>query len=273
MHAKIKCKGQATRLGRMVEQSRSGTYTQIVYAPSGAKLALMSGLSTLHKAYVPLPGGTMAVYNSSGLAYYRHADWVGSSRLASTPSRTVYFDGSYAPFGEAYANIGTLDLSFTGMNQDTVSNLYDFPGREYGIQGRWPSPDPAGLSAAFLKDPQTLNRYAYVRNSPLRLIDPEGYCPAPAQANNRTLKGWASNHICGSSASSLVLGSMAKGAVTGASEGAFAGFVGGELAGGLAGIPGAILGGFTGAVVGAAGAAIMSAFTAAACDAAGMYGS
>ncbi len=167
-------------LGRMVEQTRSGpAYTEIVYAPSGAKLALMTGLSTLQKGYVPLPGGTMAVYNSSGLAYYRHADWVGSSRLASTPSRTVYFDGSYAPFGEAYASIGTTDLSFTGMNQDTVANLYDFPGREYGIQGRWPSPDPAGLSAVFLKDPQTLNRYAYVRNSPLGLIDPEGYCPAP----------------------------------------------------------------------------------------------
>ena len=164
-------------LGRMVEQNRSGSFTEIVYAPSGAKLALMTG-TTLQKGYVPLSGGTMAVYNSSGLAYYRHADWVGSSRLASTPSRTIYFDGAYAPFGEAYATIGTLDLSFTGMNQDTVANLYDFPGREYGIQGRWPSPDPAGLSAAFLKDPQTLNRYAYVRNSPLHLIDPEGYCPA-----------------------------------------------------------------------------------------------
>ncbi len=122
-----------------------------------------------------------APLNSSGLAYYRHSDWVGSSRLASTPSRTVYFDGAYAPFGEVYANIGTNDFSFTGMNQDTVPNLYDFPGREYGIQGRWPSWDPAGLSAVFTKDPQTLNRYAYVRNSPLHLIDPEEYCPAPAQ--------------------------------------------------------------------------------------------
>ena len=32
--------------------------------------------------------------------------------------------------------------------QDTVSKLYDFPAREYGIQGRWPSPDPSGLSSA-----------------------------------------------------------------------------------------------------------------------------
>ena len=60
------------------------------------------------------------------------------------------------------------------MNQDTVPNLYDFPAREYGIQGRWPSPDPAGLSAVHPRDPQTWNRYAYVRNNPLRLTDPTG---------------------------------------------------------------------------------------------------
>jgi RHS repeat-associated protein len=67
-------------------------------------------------------------------------------------------------------------LNFTGMNQDTASNVYDFPAREYGIQGRWPSPDPAGLAAVNPMDPQTWNRYAYVRNSPLELTDPLGLC-------------------------------------------------------------------------------------------------
>jgi RHS repeat-associated protein len=160
-------------LGRMVEQNRSGVYTEIVYGPGGGKLALMSG-QTLQKAFVPLTGGSTAVYNSSGLAYYRHSDWLGSSRFASTPTRTMYSDGAYAPFGEAYAQSGTADLSFTGMNQDTVPNLYDFAAREYGIQGRWPSPDPAGISSVSSKDPQTWNRYAYVRNSPLHAVDPFG---------------------------------------------------------------------------------------------------
>jgi RHS repeat-associated protein len=158
----------------MVEQNRSNVYSQIVYAPSGGKLAIMSG-QTLQKAFVPLSGGSVAVYNSSGLAYYRHSDWVGSSRFASTPARALYFDGAYAPFGENYAQTGTTDLSFTGMNQDTVSNLFDFPAREYnGIHGRWPSPDPAGIGSLHPGDPQSLNRYAYVRNNPLRLTDPSG---------------------------------------------------------------------------------------------------
>jgi RHS repeat-associated protein len=161
-------------LGRMVEQEKSGVFSEIAYAPTGGKLALMSGQS-LTKAFVPLSGGAVAVYNSSGLAYYRHSDWLGSSRFASTPARALYFDGAYAPFGENYAQTGTTDLSFTGMNQDTVSNLFDFPAREYnGIHARWPSPDPAGMSSVHLRNPQTLNRYAFVHNNPLSYRDPTG---------------------------------------------------------------------------------------------------
>jgi RHS repeat-associated protein len=161
-------------LGRMVERDSSGTYTQVVYAPVGGKLAIMSGQS-LQKGFVPLAGGSTAVYNSSGLAYYRHSDWLGSSRFASTPARAMYFDGAYAPFGENYAQSGTTDLSFTGMNQDTVANLFDFPAREYnGIHGRWPSPDPLGRGAVSLQNPQSWNRYAYVLNVPLSNTDPTG---------------------------------------------------------------------------------------------------
>lgn len=160
-------------LGRMVEQVRGSTYSQIVYAPSGRKLAIMQG-QTLVKAFVALPAGATAVYTSAGLNHYRHADWLGSARLGSTPARAVSFNVAYAPFGESYAQSGTPDLSFTGMNQDTVANLYDFPAREYGIQGRWPSPDPAGLLSLRSQDPQSLNRYAYVRNNPLVNIDPTG---------------------------------------------------------------------------------------------------
>jgi RHS repeat-associated protein len=130
---------------------------------------------TIEKAFVPLAGGAVAVYTSSGLAFYRHkeglpgprqgepgrSDWLGSSRFASTPTRTMYSDEAYAPFGEPYAQSGTADLSFTGMNQDTVSGLYDFPAREYATQGRWPSPDPAGIGSVYSTDPQTWNRYAY----------------------------------------------------------------------------------------------------------------
>jgi RHS repeat-associated protein len=159
-------------MGRMVEQNRSGAYTQIYYSPSGFKMLYMNG-SAFVKDTVPLSGGT-AEWWTPTTTYYRHSDWLGSSRLASTTTRTIYYDGAYGPFGEQYAQTGTTDLNFTGMNQDTASNVYDFPAREYGIQGRWPSPDPAGVASVQLNDPQSLNRYGYVRNTPLYLFDPTG---------------------------------------------------------------------------------------------------
>ncbi len=122
-----------------------------------------------------LPGGAKAIYNSTGLAYNRHTDWLGSSRLTSTQSRGLYSGTAYAPFGEQYATSGTADASFTGQDQDTASSLYDFLARRQSpSQGRWISPDPAGRAAVKLANPQSWNRYAYVLNNPLRLIDSTG---------------------------------------------------------------------------------------------------
>jgi RHS repeat-associated protein len=161
-------------LNRIVEQGNGSTFTETVYSPLGAKFGLMNG-QTLVKAFAVLPDGAVAAYTPSGLAYYRHPDWLGSSRLASTPSRTIYADAAYAPFGEAYSQSGATDLSFTGQDQDTVPGLFDFLYREYSsTQGRWVSPDPAGLAATDINDPQSWNRYAYVRNTPLIFVDQTG---------------------------------------------------------------------------------------------------
>ena len=78
----------------------------------------------------------------------------------------MHTDLAYAPFGKLYAQAGTADFSFTGQDQDTVpggiTGPYDFPARQYGPQGRWASPDPAGLGAVDPTNPQSWNRYAYV---------------------------------------------------------------------------------------------------------------
>ena len=169
-------------LGRMVEKAVGSTYTQIVYGPQG-RFATMNG-QTLIGALIPVPG-SQVMYTSASLnttnkiAYYRHADHLGSSRLAATPSGTLYSSTAYAPFGEAYSQSGTTDLSFTGQEQDTVSGIYDFSARNDPVnQGRWIVPDPAGFAAADPAIPQSWNRYAYVINNPLVLIDPTGmdYC-------------------------------------------------------------------------------------------------
>ena len=165
-------------LGRMVEKGSSSPYTQFVYRPSGNTLAVYSPVST--KGTIPLPGGNTAIYSGSGLNYIRHTDWLGSSRLATTWTHTVYSKEAYAPFGEAYNEAGTQDRSFTAQDQDlqmwsSGSGVYDFLFRKHDPSaGRWLSTDPAGWAAADLTNPQSFNQYAYVTNNPTNLVDPLG---------------------------------------------------------------------------------------------------
>jgi RHS repeat-associated protein len=163
-------------LGRLTETANGTTYRQFVYGPTG-KFAEMNG-QTIAKVFTALPGGDQAVYTgSNNLQGYRHSDWLGSSRFESSTTQTRIFDGAYAPFGESYADSGSDDHDFTGQIPGVVSDLYDFPFREYHPkQGRWISPDPAGVAAAHPANPQSWNRYAYVDNEPTTTIDPSGLC-------------------------------------------------------------------------------------------------
>ncbi len=157
--------------------------------------------------------GRMVEQNRSGstsgptLSYFRHPDWLGSSRFASTPSRTMYSDLAYAPFGETYAEAGTVDRSFTGQNQDTIqgstTGLYDFLFREYAQYGRWISPDPAGLGVVDSTNPQTWNRYAYVLNNPLSNVDPLGLYLNVIKPDADTLK-WIGCRVFGFGCANLV---------------------------------------------------------------------
>jgi RHS repeat-associated protein len=181
-------------LGRAVEVDSGGS--QLVYTPLGQRLGFMSG-QTYQKGRVPLVAGAWARYLASGLAVYRHPDWLGSVRLSSTPSQTVYYDGARAPYGEPYAEWGTADHIFTGAYQDTVGDLYDFPFREnHPTQGRWLSPDPAGLAAADPTNPQSLNRYAYVTNNPLAFTDPLGLYAVDFDCLGEDIAGFPMD-ICG----------------------------------------------------------------------------
>jgi RHS repeat-associated protein len=64
---------------------------------------------------------------------------------------------------------------FTGKERDTESGNDYFGARYYASSmGRFISPDPVVITPERLLDPQQLNQYAYVRNSPLTLVDPTG---------------------------------------------------------------------------------------------------
>ena len=168
-------------LGRAVEQSNGSGYTQIVYSPGGQKFAFMNG-TTLKRYMNPLVAGLAAVHNGDGTGWIQQADWLGSSRLGIDTGGHVYYDRAYAPFGEIYSEskLGgatpvTTNRNFTGQTEDTTPGLYDFLLRQASqSQGRWLVPDPAGLAAVDITNPQTWNRYAYVMNNPLSYLDPLG---------------------------------------------------------------------------------------------------
>ena len=62
---------------------------------------------------------------------------------------------------------------FTGKERDTESGLDNFGPRYFGSSfGRFISPDEFG---GHLEDPQTLNKYAYAGNNPVRYTDPSGH--------------------------------------------------------------------------------------------------
>lgn len=162
---------------REVEYANGSAITQVLYGPIG-KMGLMNG-QTPSKTRIPLPGGSTAqMIGTNGVTYILHNDWLGSARLTTSyNSRSMYYDTAYAPYGENYSSTSssTSDLDFTGEFQDSLNGLYDFLYRENDpVQGRWISPDPSGLAAVELTNPQSWNRYAYANNQPLTATDPLG---------------------------------------------------------------------------------------------------
>jgi RHS repeat-associated protein len=84
----------------------------------------------------------------------------------------------YDPWGkisrnEPSNNSVDPDHRFTGQIFDPESGLYYYGARYYDPElARFISPDPIVPSPG---DPQSLNRYSYVRNNPVKYIDPTGH--------------------------------------------------------------------------------------------------
>jgi RHS repeat-associated protein len=160
--------------GNLVEVSQPGWLAQYLHDTDGRLLGSSRGQSAA-SVDIPLPGGAKASYSGSVLGHYRHGDWLGTVRFDSNTNRTVFADVARAPYGEEYAISGPPYEPFAGLTQSIAPDLFDTQNREYHpTQGRWISPDPAGLAAVDPSNPQSWNRYAYVANNPLSFTDPTG---------------------------------------------------------------------------------------------------
>jgi RHS repeat-associated protein len=130
-------------------------------------------------AQVYQPSGSTVIwvddgFISTGTAYY-HGDHLGSSRVMSDTGGNVIWSATYLPFGQEWNPQPTVNhYKFTGKERDSESGLDNFGARYDSSQyGRFMTPDPL-LNSGHPWDPQTWNRYSYVRNNPLSNIDPTG---------------------------------------------------------------------------------------------------
>ena len=106
---------------------------------------------------------------------FLHGDHLGSTSVASNVSGALVSRQTYYAFGAVRTSEGTLptDYTFTGQKNDAASALMFYNARYYDANiGRFVQADPI-VAAPF--NPQSLNRYAYVLNNPVRYTDPTGY--------------------------------------------------------------------------------------------------
>jgi RHS repeat-associated protein len=132
----------------------------VEYAPDGSILNRYIYAGNMHIARI----------NGADTNYY-HCDALGSIRRVSNESGTAVWGGTYYPFGEMSGNGGNVH-GFTGKEFDSEMGLNYFCQRYYDPEiGRFMELDPFN---GYAKIPQSLNRYAYCMNNPLKYVDPSG---------------------------------------------------------------------------------------------------
>jgi RHS repeat-associated protein len=120
-------------------------------------------------------GGKLIATSENGTLRYVHQDSLTSTSLMTdNTGNQIGTTVKYLPFGETRLGSVPTDKLFTGQRLDGTG-LYYYNARYYDPTiGRFISADTEGID---YKYPQTLNRYSYCSNNPLRFTDPTGHWP------------------------------------------------------------------------------------------------
>jgi RHS repeat-associated protein len=119
-------------------------------------------------------GRRVALKRSTGEVNYYSEDHLGSTTIVTDATGAKVEEIYYYPYGGTRSDTGSVSLNhkYTGQELDSETNLYYYGARYYdAVLARFISADSIVFG---LFDPQSLNRYSYVRNNPARYIDPSG---------------------------------------------------------------------------------------------------
>ncbi len=126
-------------------------------------------------------GGQRIALRRDGIVSYLLTDHLGSTRVTTDAAGAQAAEMKYYPFGATRYNSGGQKTTyrFTGQRFGPGGGgLYDYGARWYDSTiGRFIQADSIVPNLA---NPQSLNRYSYVRNNPLRLVDPSGMAECAA---------------------------------------------------------------------------------------------
>ena len=184
--------------GRRVEKSGTTLYWRAI---TGEVLAETDTSGNTKNEYVYFAGQRIAWWDGATPQqnlYYVYSDALGSTRTIAKANGTVCYDSEYTPYGQELNHTSacpsTYNYKFTGYERDSETGLDYAFARYYSSRlGRFMSPDPLGGS---IFNPQTLNRYAYVANSPTNMTDPLGlYCYVGEGCNQENEGGWAGSSV------------------------------------------------------------------------------
>lgn len=154
--------------GVRVKKVENGSTT--VYVNSGLQY-LMTITDNVPVKYIYAQGSRIArVVN--GETFYVHTDHLGNTRALTDAQGKPFASMEYSPFGTVMKSDGSDDIfKYTGKELDS-SGLYYFGARYYDPAiGRFISKDSY---EGDINNPLSMNYYAYVKNNPLVLVDPNG---------------------------------------------------------------------------------------------------
>jgi RHS repeat-associated protein len=179
-----------TKENRVDTITGNGQNAQYTYDGDGNRVKkVQNGVTTIYIGAIyekNLTTGEMTTYYFAGsqrvamrqgaMFYYFLADHLGSTSLTLDASGNKIGEMKYYPYGETRYVSGTLgtDRHFTSQREESgLGSLYDFNARMYSpALGHFLSADTIVPSPA---DPQSLNRFSYTRNNPLKYTDPTGH--------------------------------------------------------------------------------------------------
>jgi len=179
--------GDGTRVEKCSEGSTAGTCSSnasgtLYWAGLSGEILNESDLAaSTWKRFVFFNGKMVARRDSStGNVYYFYSDHLGSIGVVTDAlGETIENESDYYPYGfeiPITTSLSDEHYKFTGKERDTESGLDFFGERHYASPiGRWMTPDPLNLTSARLVNPtNTLNKYVYGGNNPLKYIDRDG---------------------------------------------------------------------------------------------------